>query len=77
MVAALTEADVSGNRAAVLWAAGAAALDRALENPGRVRSSAFELLTADALITYACEAALETDDPEGAIESLVGQGMSR
>ncbi len=31
--------------------------------PGRVRESAFHLLAADALITYACEASLGADDP--------------
>ena len=39
------------------------ALGAALSAPGRVRASAFQLLTADALLTYACEAALEGDEP--------------
>jgi hypothetical protein len=46
-------------------------LDAARARPGRVRASAFPLLEADALITYACEAALETDDPEGALRRIL------
>ena len=40
------------------------ALEQARLSPGRVRNSAFQLLTADALITYACELALEGEDPD-------------
>ncbi|HET9949797.1 MAG TPA: hypothetical protein VFQ22_12810 [Longimicrobiales bacterium] len=39
-------------------------LDAARARPGRVRESAFRLLEADALLTYACEAALESEDPD-------------
>jgi len=42
------------------------------EAPGRVRESAFHLLAADALLTYACEAALECDDVEGALSAVAG-----
>lgn len=42
---------------------GLAELDRARSAPGRVRESAFHLLAADALLTYACEAALESPEP--------------
>ncbi len=45
-------------------------LDAARARPGRVRESAFELLVADALITYACEAALETEDPSATLEAV-------
>ncbi|MDF2697623.1 MAG: hypothetical protein K0S65_6006, partial [Labilithrix sp.] len=38
---------------------------------GRVRDSAFRLLEADALLTYACEAALERDDPETALQRIL------
>jgi len=38
---------------------------------GRVRESAFRLLEADALITYACEAALEREDPEAALRQVL------
>ncbi|HSH75889.1 MAG TPA: hypothetical protein VLA09_09425, partial [Longimicrobiales bacterium] len=40
---------------------------RARARPGRVRGSAFHLLEADALLTYACEAALHAEDPEAAL----------
>ncbi len=40
------------------------ALEQARLSPGRVRNSAFQLLTADALITYACESALDAEDPD-------------
>jgi len=53
-----------------LMSLGREALDTALARPGRVRESAFELLTADALTTYAAEAALEADDPEGELVRL-------
>lgn len=46
-------------------------LDQARVRPGRVRESAFRLLEADALFTYACEAALETSDPAGVLESIL------
>lgn len=52
-------------------------LAEALERPGRVRESAFSLLVADALVTYACEAALEADDPLAALESLLTIGERR
>jgi hypothetical protein len=38
---------------------------------GRVRESAFRLLEADALLTYACEAALERADPEDALRRIL------
>ena len=47
------------------------ALDRARQNPGRIRGSAFDLLGADALLTYACEAALESPDPGSALEEIL------
>jgi len=54
--------------------AGCAALGRALAQPGRVRAAAFDLLAADALVTYACEAALEGDDPDAELDRLVSIG---
>jgi len=42
---------------------GAAALERALAGDGE-RRGAFELLAADALLTYACESATSAPDPE-------------
>ena len=47
------------------------ALERALLNPGRIRSAAFDLLGADALLTYACEAALESRDPASAFDEIL------
>jgi hypothetical protein len=49
------------------------ALERARLNPGRVRRSAFDLLGADALLTYACEAALESPDPALAFDALLSE----
>jgi hypothetical protein len=49
------------------------ALERARLNPGRVRRSAFDLLGADALLTYACEAALESPDPALAFDELLSE----
>ncbi len=46
-------------------------LDAARLRPGRDRGAAFELLAADALLTYACEAALEADDPDAALSALI------
>ncbi|HSW30843.1 MAG TPA: hypothetical protein VLH75_15260 [Longimicrobiales bacterium] len=50
-------------------AAGELASSRAMA--GRVRESAWHLLAADALITYACEAALDGVDPPRALEELL------
>ena len=47
------------------------ALDEARGNPGRVRESAFHLLAADALVTYACEAAPAEQDPAGALRTIL------
>ena len=53
-----------------LTAAGLAALERALEGRGE-RRGAFDLLAADALLTYACECAAESTDPEGALKRIL------
>jgi len=50
---------------------GVGALARARRRPGRVRDSAFDLLVADALLSYACEAALELPDPEPALRGIL------
>ena len=52
------------------------ALDRARSAPGRVRESAFHLLAADALLTYACEAALEDQAPDEVLEALVHEAAA-
>lgn len=54
-----------------LTAAGLVGLEEAQAGLGRVRESAFRLLEADALLTYACEAALESEDPEAALERIL------
>lgn len=51
-------------------------LDEARRRPGRVRESAYDLLTADALLTYACEAALDAPDPEALLTELMGSAAS-
>ena len=61
----------------LLTEAGATALERALAGGGE-RGGAFDLLAADALITYACEAAASATDPEaellGILERLARRG---
>ena len=54
-----------------LVAEGESRLAAARARLGRVRESAFRLLEADALITYACEAALECEDPEAALRQVL------
>jgi hypothetical protein len=51
------EADASGE--VNFTALALLALSRALAGPGKDRDGAFHLLTADALITYACESVAE------------------
>lgn len=60
-----------GDGVDALSALGGRALDRARSAPGRVRESALHLLAADALITYACEAALEQPEPEDALVQVL------
>ena len=50
------------------------ALARTLSQPGRVRNAAFDLLVVDALVTYACEAALEGGDPDAVLDGLISIG---
>jgi len=73
---ALLEAG-AGSPLEALDRASRARLGVALQRLGRVRESAFALLAADALVTYACEAALEEDDPGAALESLLRIGERR
>jgi hypothetical protein len=54
-----------------LTKAGISRLDEARARPGRDRESAFRLLEADALLTYGCEAAVESDDPEVALRRIL------
>ena len=55
---------------------GVAAIGEAKARPGRVRDSAFQLLAGDALLTYACEAALEEPDPEAALHGILARTAS-
>ena len=54
-----------------LMKAGISRLDEARAQPGRDRESAFRLLEADALLTYGCEAAVESDDPDVALRRIL------
>ncbi len=56
-----------------LLGGGLAELARARAEPGRVRASAFHLLAADALVTYACEAALEGPEPAEAFGDILSR----
>ena len=47
------------------------ALARALNPEGRPRGGAFDLLAADGFLTWACEAAIESDDPDAALAGLI------
>ena len=59
-----------------LLRAGLAELDASRSTPGRVRASAFHLLAADALLTYACEAALEAGDTRAALSDILHQAAA-
>ena len=56
--------------------AGTAALDDSLREAPGEREAAFQLLVADALLTYACESAVDADDCERALEDVLGRVMS-
>lgn len=57
-----------------LYTAARERLDAARAAPGRVRDSAFDLLVADALLTHASAAALDTVDPEAVWTALLAIG---
>jgi hypothetical protein len=67
----LGNVELAGAEYEQLAEVGVAALARARSRPGRVRESAFDLLAADALISYACEAALEDEDPTAALGAIL------
>ena len=68
---ALAREDVgTGSIAEALASAARAQLDGARARTGRVRASAFSLLLADGLLTYACEAALDTADPDTSLLAM-------
>jgi hypothetical protein len=64
----------SGRIADVAHEAARARLVEALARPGRDREGAFALLAADALVTYACEAALDAPDASEALASILTIG---
>jgi hypothetical protein len=55
-----------GDAAELLTEEGTRVLARSLAGEGE-RRGAYDLLAADALLTYACEAAARADDPEAAL----------
>lgn len=61
----------SGSMAERITRLARTALDESCARPGRIRESAFQLLAADALVTYACEAALEQRDPSAALRAIM------
>jgi hypothetical protein len=71
LAAALRAGDAGGELDVALSDLARSRLAEARSRPGRVRASAFRLLEADALITYACEAALDAEDPEGALRRVL------
>lgn len=67
----LAAGTLEGHAAEGLVRQGLRELARARRSPGKVRSSAWHLLAADALLTYACEAAMESGDPARAFEEIL------
>lgn len=53
------------------------ALESALSLPGQQREGAFHLLAADALFTYACEAAIDTEDVEETLRGILDSASER
>lgn len=73
----LSGVDERGSELAdTLSEAAKACLRRVQARGGRAREAAFDLLAADALVTYACEAALAADDPDAALIHIarIGEG---
>jgi hypothetical protein len=64
--------DGEGDPGKQLLDAAGAALDRALAGEGE-RRGAYDLLAADALITYACEHAASVADPEADLLRIIGR----
>ena len=52
---------------------GAEALGRALERPAGNHAAAFQLLSADAFLTYACEAVVQDGDVPRGLEEILGR----
>ena len=62
----------AGEPGIALTEAGMAALARALAGRGE-RGGAYDLLAADALLTYACEWAASAPDPEAELRRIVAR----
>jgi len=74
LIGAMVDARSPASTADVRTVLGQAALSdlaRARARPGRVRASAFHLLAADGLLTYACEAALDENAPAEALRQVL------
>jgi hypothetical protein len=52
-------------------------LAAAIARPGRDREAAFRLLSADAFLTYACEAATEEEDVRAGLERILESSVDR
>lgn len=74
----LAGAGAGGDPVSELADSGCRALRRAVASPGRSRETAMLLLAADALLTYACEAAADADDVAvaltGVLDGVAGAG---
>ncbi len=53
--------------------AGIRHLEVAVARPGRDRMAAYQLLAADAAVTYGCEAASEADDVGGVLREILAR----
>ncbi len=56
-----------------LLRAGLLHLEVAVARPGRDREAAYQLLAADALVTYGCEAASERSDVRSLLREILGR----
>ena len=56
-----------------LLRAGLLHLEKAVGRPGRDREAAYQLLAADALVTYGCEAASEAANVRGVLREVLGR----
>ena len=68
--------DLDGRAASVtesLLIAGLRHLEEAVARPGRDREAAYQLLAADALITYGCEGASEATGVRGVLREVLGR----
>jgi hypothetical protein len=65
------EAEVEDDLVQEFVEGAARGLDEVLRAPGAGRDLAFRLLAADALLTWACEAAADTREPERMLRNVV------